>query len=54
MNLTRLMNVERAQLLVESRSRPALQSFLTRWVAWLGANAPSSVHWHVEVDPLEI
>jgi primosomal protein N' (replication factor Y) len=54
MNLTRLMNVERAQLLVESRSRPALQSFLTSWVEWLGANAPSNVHWHVEVDPLEI
>jgi primosomal protein N' (replication factor Y) len=54
MNLTRLMNVERAQLLVESRSRPALQSFLTRWVEWLEAHAPSSVHWHVEVDPLEI
>ncbi len=54
MNLTRLMNVERAQLLVESRSRPALQSFLTDWVEWLGAHAPSGVHWHVEVDPLEI
>jgi primosomal protein N' (replication factor Y) len=54
MTLTRLMNVERAQLLVESRSRPALQAFLTAWVAWLAANAPSSVHWHVEVDPLEI
>ena len=54
MTLTRLMNVERAQLLVESQSRPALQAFLTAWVAWLGANAPSGVRWHVEVDPLEI
>jgi len=54
MNLTRLMNVERAQLMVESPSRPALQSFLTRWVAWLHEHAPRSVRWHVEVDPLEI
>ena len=54
MNLTRLMNVERAQLMVESPSRPALQAFLTRWVEWLYANAPRSVRWHVEVDPLEI
>jgi primosomal protein N' (replication factor Y) len=54
MSLTRLMNVERAQLMVESPSRPALQNFLTRWVAWLYANAPRSVRWHVEVDPLEI
>jgi primosomal protein N' (replication factor Y) len=54
MNLTRLMNVERAQLMVESPSRPALQNFLTRWVAWLHETAPRSVRWHVEVDPLEI
>ena len=54
MNLTRLMNVERAQLMVESPSRPALQAYLTRWVEWLYANAPRSVRWHVEVDPLEI
>lgn len=54
MNLTRLMNVERAQLMVESPSRPALQNFLTRWVAWLYESAPRSVRWHVEVDPLEI
>jgi len=54
MSLTRLMNVERAQLMVESPSRPALQNFLTRWVAWLYERAPRSVRWHVEVDPLEI
>jgi primosomal protein N' (replication factor Y) len=54
MGLTRLMNIERAQLMVESPSRPALQAFLTGWVAWLYAHAPRSVRWHVEVDPLEI
>jgi len=52
--LTRLMNVERAQLMVESPSRPALQAFLARWLAWIGANAPASLRWHIEVDPLEI
>ena len=31
-----------------------VQAFLTAWVEWLAANAPSNVHWHVEVDPLEI
>ncbi len=54
MVLTRLMNVERAQLMVESRSRPALQAFLAEWLQWITANAPSSVRWHIEVDPLEI
>ena len=54
MTLTRLMNVERAQLMVESSSRPALQAFLTGWSAWLYVNAQRSVRWHMEVDPLEI
>ncbi len=54
MVVTRLMNAERAQLMVESSSRPALQAFLTGWSAWLYANAPRSVRWHLEVDPLEI
>ncbi len=54
MTLTRLMNVERAQLMVESPSRPALQAFLTGWTQWLYANAPRTVRWHLEVDPLDI
>ncbi len=54
MTITRLMNVERAQLMVESRSRRALQAFLSRWTAWLYANAPRGVRWHLEVDPLDI
>ncbi len=53
MVLTKLMNVERAQLMVESASRPALQAFLTQWNAWLHANA-GGIRWHLEVDPLEI
>ena len=54
MTITRLMNVERAQLMVESRSRRALQAFLARWTAWLYGNAPRGVRWHLEVDPLDI
>ena len=54
MTITRLMNVERAQLMVESPSRRALQAFLTGWGAWLHANAPRNLRWHLEVDPLDI
>ena len=32
MTMTRVHNVDRAQLLVESHSRPALQAFLNDWV----------------------
>ena len=51
MPLMRLMNVERAQLLVEADERPALQAFLARWRQSLRARA--GVEWTMEVDPLE-
>src|SRR4051812_8836888 len=35
MTMTRVANVDRAQLLVESVSRPALQAFLKIWIAAL-------------------
>ena len=54
MTLTRLKNVERAQLMVESPSRPALQAFLALWIPWLTAHAPRALRWHIEVDPLEL
>ncbi len=57
MTLTRLADIERAQLLVESASRAALQSFLPQWTAALavrGAVRARGVRWHVEVDPLDI
>ena len=57
MTLTRLANIERAQLLVESASRTALQAFLPRWTAALdvrGAVRARGVRWHIEVDPLDI
>jgi len=53
MTMTRVHNVDRAQLLVESSSRPALQAFLTEWVDALRA-MKSRVRWSLEVDPLDI
>ena len=54
MRLARLANLERAQLLVESPSRRALQRYLAEWLGWLDAiKAPSKLRWHLEVDPLE-
>ena len=55
MRLSRLMNLERAQLLVESVSRPALQNFLSAWMEKLYAlKAPRNLRWHLDVDPVEL
>lgn len=53
MTLVRVAHVERAQLLVESPSRPALQQFLRQWSLTLHAQK-ARVRWHMEVDPLDI
>ena len=53
MTMTRVHNVDRAQLLVESSSRPALQAFLRDWVEALRA-MKTRVKWSLEVDPLDI
>lgn len=53
MTMTRVYNVDRAQLLVESNSRPALQAFLKEWVGLLRA-LKTRVRWSLEVDPLDI
>jgi primosomal protein N' (replication factor Y) len=53
MNLVRLANVERAQLLLEALARPALQTFLASWVGALYQLKPR-LSWHVEVDPSDI
>jgi primosomal protein N' (replication factor Y) len=53
MTMTRVHNVDRAQLLVESGSRPALQAFLRVWVDALRA-MKSRVRWSLEVDPQDI
>ena len=53
MTMTRVHNIDRAQLLVESSSRPALQAFLKHWLALL-REMKSRVKWSLEVDPLDI
>lgn len=53
MTMVRIAGTDRAQLVVESPHRGALQRFLTHWMGELRAlKAP--VRWHLEVDPLEI
>ncbi|MDP1652585.1 MAG: primosomal protein N' [Rhodocyclaceae bacterium] len=55
MRLARLKNRERAQLLVESKSRPALHAFLAAWLELLYAlKTPRDLRWHLDVDPLEL
>jgi len=53
MSMTRVHNVDRAQLLLESSSRPAMQAFLKEWLTTL-RELKSRVKWSLEVDPLDI
>jgi primosomal protein N' (replication factor Y) len=53
MTVTRLAERERAQLLVQSYSRKALQEYLARWSAKLYALPQRDVRWHLDVDPIE-
>ncbi|MGH8687235.1 MAG: primosomal protein N' [Burkholderiales bacterium] len=50
--ITRRADLERAQLLVQSPSRPSLQAFLRSWSERLFAEAPHGVRWHLDVDPI--
>ncbi|WP_460535394.1 MULTISPECIES: replication restart helicase PriA [Giesbergeria] len=57
--IQRVANVERAQMLLESDSRPALQHFLAAWQPVLLALRSQPAHkglvrWLVDVDPLAI
>jgi len=59
MSMQRVANVERAQMLVESPSRMALQTFLTAWHEVLhatrqGPAGKGLLRWAVDVDPLAI
>jgi primosomal protein N' (replication factor Y) len=59
MTIQRVANVERAQMLVESPSRAALQQFLSAWQAVLHATrarpeCKGLIRWAVDVDPLAI
>jgi primosomal protein N' (replication factor Y) (superfamily II helicase) len=53
MTMTRVANVDRAQLLIESASRPALQAFLKVWLAAL-RGIKTRAKWSLEVDPVDI
>lgn len=53
MVVTRVANVERAQLLIESVSRAELQAFLKEWGILLEKIRPQ-VNWSLEVDPVDI
>lgn len=53
MSMARVHNMERAQLLVESPSRPALQAFLKEWMQAL-REQKTRIKWSLEVDPFDI
>ena len=53
MTMTRVANVDRAQLLIESSSRPVLQAYLKIWIAAL-RTIKTRARWSVEVDPVDI
>jgi len=53
MTMTRVANVERAQLLIECASRPALQAFLRDWLDVL-RQTKTRAKWSLEVDPVDI
>jgi primosomal protein N' (replication factor Y) len=52
--LERKAGFERAQLLVRADTRPAMQAFLSRWRAALGADPQRRVRWSLDVDPQEV
>jgi len=51
--ITRIAGMERAQLLMQSSSRPALQGYLSALSTALFEAAPRHVRWHLDVDPIE-
>ena len=59
MTIQRIANIERAQMLVESASRTALQRFLAAWQPVLFETRKQSefkslIRWAIDVDPLTI
>jgi primosomal protein N' (replication factor Y) len=51
--ITRRADFERAQILIQSRSRPALQGYLGALSERLFADGRRDVRWHLDVDPIE-
>lgn len=59
MAIQRVANIERAQMLIESDSRPALQAFLAAWqeqlqLARSRPEAKGVLRWAIDVDPQAI
>jgi primosomal protein N' (replication factor Y) (superfamily II helicase) len=55
MTIQRIANVERAQMLIESHSRKALQLFLNQWQGVLQTTKQKGmIRWAIDVDPLAI
>ena len=51
--VTRRAGLERAQLVLQSASRTALQEHLAALSARLFEEAPRQIRWHIDVDPIE-
>ena len=51
--LTRRADYERAQLVMQSRSRQSLQEYLKGLSEHLFGSAPRQMRWHLDVDPIE-
>jgi primosomal protein N' (replication factor Y) len=59
MSIQRVANVERAQMLLECSTRPALQQVLSQWHAALAEcrrlpEAKGLIRWAIDVDPVSI
>ncbi len=52
LSMSKVMNQHRAQLLLESASRTALQTLLSLWQPLLHS-LKGVLHWSIEVDPIE-
>ncbi|MGB9129247.1 MAG: primosomal protein N' [Thiobacillus sp.] len=50
--MARVANLERAQLLIQSSSRQALQAFVRDWRPQLDTVRPRIARWSLDVDPL--
>ncbi|OGU21541.1 MAG: primosomal protein N' [Hydrogenophilales bacterium RIFOXYD1_FULL_62_11] len=50
--MARVANLERAQLLIQSSSRLALQAFVREWQSQLNTVKPRVARWSLDIDPL--